>query len=376
MKSYLPYLWAGLWLMGSCSTPDPDPGADMPQPGFSVQYTLFPDPGLSTHLMEVAADASTLEPLPAADALPASDADFIWHQDVEGFSMLLRQESCEVEAVLYDRESGNLLRRPALADMDPCKTEVLSVIHDGSTLYILYSTEATEIKPEHHGLRKLSMTDGMAEDLIIPERPVDLDKVSGKLLLLTQDTGDDPLSTIRTIDQQEMMEVSATPVGYDARMVLRLGMNQLLIGFEDAHMILSGTSLEIIDEVRYQAGSEPGFTGLHPWASGDGSVLYFPYPSVNPDDPGKIGGVYELDRRTLILYAFDNFLDAVQREVEYDIGQATAVGRDSRNGYLLIGYEKGTDPSKGGLLRLQTEPEFKFVDQADLLAPPIAILSD
>ena len=376
MKSYLPYLWAGLWLMGSCSTPEPEPGTDVPQPGISVEYTLIPNPGISNDLMQISADATTLDLLPKDQVMPASDSPFQWHQNEKAFSIILRGSDCLAKAILYEPGSGTLFQRVALEGLDPCTIEISSLAHDGRIVYMLYTSLATDTEPEHFWLRKLPMNGGTPQDLMLSERPVDLDVVAGRLQILTSGEGDTPISTIRTIDLQELEEVEFVQIGYDAKMILRLGQDKVLVGFEDAHMLLSGISLELIEQVRYQSGSEPDLIANHPWASADGSSLYYTYPSINPDLPGDIGGVYEINRRTLVLYAFENFLDPEQREIQYDIGQATAIGSDPDNGLLLIGYENSKDPSKGGMLRLQLQPEFRFVDQLALPAPPIAILSD
>ena len=376
MKSYLPFLWAGLWLMGSCSTPEPDPGTDVPQPGISVEYTLIPNPGISNDLMQINADATTLDLLPKDQTMPSSESPLQWHQNEKAFSMIVRETGCLAKAILYESGSGTLFQRVAAEGLDPCTIEIISLAHDGLTIYMLYASLASETEPERFWLRKLPMNGGTPVDLMLSEWPVDLDVIAGKLQVLTNAAGESPLSTIRTIDLQKLEEVGSVQIGYDAKMILRLGQDKVLVGFEDAHMLLSGVNMELIEQVRYQTGSEPELISNNPWASADGSMLYYTYPSINPDLPGDIGGVYEINRRTLVLYAFENFLNPEQREIQYDVGQATAIGSDPDNGFLLIGYENNSNPAKGGLLRLQLEPEFRLVDQLDLPAPPIAILSE
>ena len=110
--------------------------------------------------------------------------------------------------------------------------------------------------------------------------------------------------------------------------------------------------------------------------SENGRRLFYLYTA--PLDGGQvqqIPALYDLDRNTAVFYYFENFLSPVELDFEYDVSQATAIGFDAGNEYLLVGYARRQDPLRGGVFRLDIGEEFRLVDQTDLPAPPLALFT-
>lgn len=89
-----------------------------------------------------------------------------------------------------------------------------------------------------------------------------------------------------------------------------------------------------------------------------------------------IPAVYDFNKNSAILYAFENFLTETQLDFELEIENTTLVHYDEVNNLLLIGYKKSGEDKKGGLLRINPVPQPKFAGNLDLDGIPYALYVD
>ena len=371
MKSYLSLVGVGLWLLGSCSTADPSPEENPNTEGISVDYTVITRTGNNLRLSNYMANAEELEFLAEGPVFSISDTPLIWNQDAAGFSAVLPGENCAWGIIWLDPSGGSLLEQEALSGLNACEIEIQALAHSAGKVFIAYSGAVEGEGSFYFGLRALDMTDGAYLDIALDALPVDLDSVGDRIYVLTRDEGASSLNTIEIFTTDNLEFIHGTEVGYEAELLMRIGSDRLLLGFPDAHKELSSNSLQVLDNVRYQEGTEPGFSSKQPIASSGGDELIYRY-QMREDQ--EIGAIYHLPERTAVLYDFENYLSPDQRDFEFDVGTTTATGFDADNAILIIGYQKASSQG-GGILRIQTEPSLRFIDQADLANPPFAILT-
>jgi hypothetical protein len=371
MKSYLPLLGVGLWLLGSCSTSDPSPEGNPNPEGVPVDYTVITQRDNELLLFNYRADADEIAFLSEGPAFTKTEDPLVWNQDANGFSAVLPEGDCSGRAIWINASSGDLQEQAALSGLSPCEIEILALAHAPGKLYIAYSVSPAGEESAYFGLRKLDMYNGEYRDIVLDARPVDLDRVGDRIYVLVSDQGEASLNIIEIFEASTLEFIHDTEVGFEAELLMRLGSDRLLLGLPDAHKELNSSTLQVMDNVRYQEGTEPGFSAKQPLASPEGGELYYRYLMRENQE---IGAIYHLARRTVVLYDFKNFLRPDQLEFEYNIGSATALGYDANNEILIIGYREASG-QKGGILRVETEPSLRFIDQLSLPSPPVAILT-
>ena len=127
-----------------------------------------------------------------------------------------------------------------------------------------------------------------------------------------------------------------------------------------------------VEYISYEDGKEPKFHASNFNSFDNQGKLYYKMPT----DSGvhqHIPAIYDFVNNLAVLYYYENILTESQLEFEFKIGDTTMVSYDGENNILLVGYQKIDDGNKGGLLRIQLEPELKFLDNHDLEGVPYQI---
>lgn len=376
MKTCLPMLLAGLWLVTSCSKPDSPSAQDGPVAGVPADYTVLT---ASQGLLQAEyfhTDGFALEPVEPAARFTAQSFPALFYRDATSISYLPDGGDCPASAAWFESRDGLYLQRGVLDGFDPCQTEVLTLFHAGTDLYLgLQNTEGGD-KPPAYWLRHIPLEGGPATDHPLSARPVDLTRIGDKIFVLTLDAFDTLQNTLEVFAPDQPEPVYSLEMGFDAHTLVRLDPSRLLVSYPDKHLILEAGTLRTLQTVRYAEGLSPGFCGKAPLVSGDGSRLFYLYSA--PQEGGQFQQIparYDLDRNTAVFYYFENFLSPVEMDLEYQVSEARAIGFDARNEYLLVGYAGGQDRLGGGVFRLDIGPDFRLVDQTDLPAPPVAVFS-
>ena len=376
MKTFLPFMLAGLWLAMSCSKSDTPSAQEGPAAGVPAEYTVLTASEGLLQARYFQTDGLALEPVePSA---PFSDQAFPapFYRDATSISYLPDGAGCPTSAAWFESREGLSLEREALEGLDPCQTEVLSLFHSGTDLYLgLQNTEGGD-KPPAYSVRHIPLEGGPATDFPLPAQPVDLTLVGDRLFVLTFDAFDTQQNTLEVFTADLAEPLYSLEIGFEARTLLRLSPSRLLVSYPEKHLVVEAETLRTLQTVRYAEGLSPGFCGKAPLVSEDGSQLFYLYSA--PREEGgfqQIAARYDLDRNTAVFYYFENFLNPVEMDLEYEVSEARAIGFDTRNEYLLVGYACVQDGKGGGVFRLDTGPDFRLVDQADLPAAPVAVFS-
>lgn len=376
MKTCLPLLLAGLWLVTSCSKPDTLEGPDGPVAGVPADYTVLTAAEGSLRAEYFHTDGLSLEPFEPSAPFSAGNFPSLFYRDATSFSYLPDATDCSASAAYYETHEGRYLERAVLDDLDPCQTEVLALFHTGTDLYLgLQNTEGGD-KPPAYLVRHIPLEGGMVTDHPLAARPVDLTRVGDRIFVLTLDAFDTGENILEVLTADLLEPVHSLVLGFEARTLVRLDASRLLASFPDKHLVLEAQTLRTLQTVRYQEGLSPGFCEKAPLASPDGTRLFYLYDA--PAESGQIRQIpalYDLERNTAVFYYFENFLSPVEMDLEYDVSEARAIGYDAGNNYLLVGYARAQDGQGGGVFRLDIGPEFRLVDQVDLPAPPLAVFS-
>ena len=376
MKTCLAFLLAGLWLVASCSKPDTPSGQEGPVAGVSADYTVLTGAEGMLQAEYFHTDGLTLEAFEpeapfASQAFPA-----LFYLDASSFTYLIDEAGCPASAAWYETRDGHYLEREVLDGLDPCQTEVLTMFHSGTDLYLgLQNTEGGD-KPPAYWVRHIPLEGGAATDYLLRAKPQALTRIGSRVFVITLDAFDTLQNTLEVLTADLLEPVHSLEIGFDAHTLVRLDASRLLVSYPDKHLVLDVASLQVIQTVRYPEGLAPGFCGKAPLVSENGSRLFYLYSA--PLDGGQvqqIPALYDLDRNTAVLYYFENFLSPVELDFEYDVSEATAIGFDAGNEYLLVGYARSQDPLRGGFFRLDIGPDFRLVDQTDLPAPPLAVFT-
>ena len=376
MKTCLPLLLAGLWLVNSCSKPDTSSPQEGPVAGVPAEYTVLTASGGLLQANYFHTDGLALEPVEPASAFTAQAFPDLFYRDGSSISFLPDEGGCATSVAWFDSLDGMYLQREALDGLDPCQTEVLALFHAGTDLYLaLQNTEAGD-KPPAYRVRRIPLGGGPASDQTLPARPVDLTRVGNLLFVLTLDAFNTLQNTMEVFSADLSEPVHSLEMGFDAGTLVRLGPSRLLVGYPDKHLIIEAETLRTLQTVRYAEGLSPGFCGKAPLVSEDARRLFYLYSA--PQEGGgfqQVPALYDLERNTAVFYFFENFLNPVELDLEYGVSEARAIGFDARNEYLLVGYARGQDATGGGVFRLDIGHDFRLVDQIDLPAPPVAVFS-
>ncbi|SFR45451.1 hypothetical protein SAMN04490243_1703 [Robiginitalea myxolifaciens] len=375
MRTFLPGLLAGLWLFSSCSsdTTGDEPGDKQPDPGVATNYSIFLEENGTFSLQDISADALDIEALGTVE-VNASAAPLFSGVEQSVFAILLPSANCGVDVLIYSPQTSTT--HSILTGLEACTVDILGFAQSLQASYILYADEDPISITSRYTVRRIS-ADGMDfTDIELPGRAIDLDISSGKLFVLAYLSEAETESALLEFNADLSGTPELHPVSTGGKLLTSLGTDRLLLGYEDAHQIYNSATMSLVDNILYQPGTEPGFTYERPLSDPSGNLLYYLFDDPQTPAKERIAAIYDSNRRTLVLYLVENFLSPDQREFQFDVGSVTAVGYDSENGLLIIGYARATSVNHGGLLRLKLEPEFQFLDQLDLPAVPRMIYTN
>ena len=103
----------------------------------------------------------------------------------------------------------------------------------------------------------------------------------------------------------------------------------------------------------------------------NGNIYYVRNDSLT-EQIKTIAAMHDFDKKSTLLYYFENFLSEAQPKVAYNVKSVTAVSFDKINNLIVIGYEKNTI-SGGGIIRITPAPNLTFVDNFYLQDTPLII---
>ena len=356
-----------------CSKTESGPGPDNEGPNVDADYSvlLSHDGLLSETLLNANAEIITLNP--SGSQFESSTLPEQRYRDGNELSFYTTKGDCTGELSKVDFNTYAARRVSVFEDLSNCELEVTALAHSDTNIFVAYTVPGTGAKETHSFVRTVAISEEETSftDLELQQQALQLIYVSGKLFVLSKDAAEDDKYALVVIDTNEGLPLHEVNLDFNVQKIFKTISGNIMVSYPELHLVVSSSSMGIIETVRYNEGKEPkfGYTDASFFdASGN---LYYTMPTDQPESEyDNIPGVYDFSTNTAVLYFYENFLTATQRQFEYKIGDTSMVSYDAANNLILIGYQKADDPDKGGLLRIRPIPEPAFIDNTDLDGVP------
>lgn len=373
----LPGLLLCLWL-SSCSKSEVGPGTVDTDEGVTAQYTLLLSDGGSYTPVEFTANALTIEPSVEGTMAPEPFiAPEITYRNNSVLCFYRTLADCSGEVRYMGLTDGNVSVKKVFGDTPSCGREIMGLACSGSTAYIGYNMPGGGIKETLYLVRAVSLADAPAAfpETELEYAPQQLLWTNNRLYVLSYDIGTDTYF-LNVLNGETGASQQELDLGSGVQQLLVTNAGKLLVSYEQRHLLLSPTNLEVLSRVVYAEGKKPNLGESPTFYFDPADHLYYAMPTaLNGTEYDHIPAVYDLANHIAYLYYYENFLNENQRNTYYAIGDTRVVGYDHHNGFLLIGYQKAGS-STGGLIRIKPVPEPKLIDQISLDGIPMQIHVD
>ncbi len=284
------------------------------------------------------------------------------------FAYYTKVTDCDGQVTLHDFEDNESRTLDVFEDLLDCSLMVSSIAFDADNLYVAYTKEETS-KIDKYYVRILDLSSEVSNaiDIELDKKPVQMAIANARLFVLTLDldvTNEYELSIVNLATKAVIHEKG---LGYNVGHIFTDTQDQIIISYKELHTVLNSSTFGV-KYVNYDTATAPGFYGSENNCFDESGRMF--YIKTSDSNPIGIPAVYDFSNNLVLLYIYSNFLTASELEFEFKIGQASMVSYDNENHVLIVGYQKSDDENKGGLLRIQLEPEPKFLDNLDLNAVP------
>ncbi|MEO0527963.1 MAG: hypothetical protein AAFZ89_12095 [Bacteroidota bacterium] len=374
MKTYsIWYLLLVLVCIG-CSESDDgqNPGNDDDFVGVDADYSLLiaNNGTLSGIQLNATADVITKNP---------EDGDFgtiplpsITYRDGLLFTYFEKKSDCSGNVISYNFDGGSSTTIDVFEDKKDCALSVISMASAPESFFLAYGVPNSMTMETDFFIRTVNTVSSDFVDTPVDERIVQVEFSNNRLFILTIGEGADEKYTLFVLDTATNELIHEMNLDEDVQRIGRNETGNILVSYEELHLMISPNTLATLSTVRYNDGTEPKF-GLSERSFFDSEGnLYFQRQESTGGFP-SIPAVYDFSSNTAILYFYENFLNEQQRNIEFEIGDTAMVSYDAKNNLILIGYSKDNTGGEGGLLRIKPAPDPKFIDNIDLEGVPYDI---
>jgi len=371
MKTYnLAYALIALVLL-SCSKSDESSGGTNEE-RIDADYTLILDKGneFSTQLLNVNNEIlmpSLSQPMAINNLKPdisfATDSKFLQY---------FITDTCSGTFSFYDFLNDTSKEIDPFDDLTACNLNVNTIATHNNSFYIGYELiiSATE-KDYYVRIFDENLEVSSAIDLPVSQKPFDMSFVNNRLFLVTFDELISNQYSLVVIDLSTNLVVHEMNLGNSVQRIFTSN-SDVIISYDELHTKLNSNDMSF-EFIQYLEGTEPNFAMSSSRQTDIQGRLYFPFSADILPTEGSEAGVYNFSNELLTVYSFENILNENQRQVEFDIETATAVGYDPANNLILIGYKKSNGIDKGGLLLIKPAPDASFVSNIDLDGIPFEL---
>lgn len=280
----------------------------------------------------------------------------------------IKKSNCSSAIIIHDFEKNDTKNIDVFKDDSNCDVTSTSIASLNNTIFIGYVNSKTSI----YAIRVIDepKSSGMDfNDIILGDMPISMAIANNRLFVLTLDVGNNENKLV-TIELENRTTISEINLASEAKDVFLNYNEDIIISYENWHTTINSATLAFVN-TNYQSGKETEFVASELNHFDEEGKLYYPRVSGSYSDYPIIPVMYDFSNDLLTLYLYENFLTETQRTLEYAIETTSMVGYDDVNDYIIIGYKKNNNSnSKGGIFRIATRPELKFVDNIDLDAVP------
>lgn len=377
MKTYnFIYAFMALCILG-CSKSDgiSDDGVQIEQ-SVEADYTLLvnSDGKLAGTLLN--GDAETLSVNEGDSGFTTIAEPQLIYEEGKVLTMYHKTSNCSGTVTVHDFNDGTSNSFDLFADLGACNLTPKAIVKGGKTVYVAYEKEiSAEITEFVVRALDTSGTNATFEDVSLDFSPVGLAFSNNRLFIMGLDeevTGEHKLTVLSAGTNTEIFEGN---LGFNAKSIFKNPEGNIIIAFDELHTTVNSKTLAY-GYTNYGPGSAPNFTisGLRHFDST--GKMYYAMLAGTHSMYSQIPAVYDFNKNSAVLYAYENFLTEAQLNFEFEIENTTLVHYDEANNLLLVGYRKSGEDNKGGLLRINPAPEPKFAGNLDLDGIPYAIYID
>lgn len=295
------------------------------------------------------------------------------YRDGHNISWYSTNPDCTGELTKVDFSSYATKQVAVFEDLLNCDLVVKSITHSNNSMYLAYAVPGTGVEDTSYFIRTI---DASSEEVTFTDIELELEPVQivfalNKVFILSLDADEEDKFALIVFDTNSGTLIHELNLDYNAQRIFKTVDNNIMVSYPELHLVIHSSSMTVTETVRYNEGLEPKFGYTEVSVFGPAGNLYYPMPTnLDETDYPNIPGVYDFSTNTAVLYYFENFLTASEREFEYEIGDTSMVSYDTANNLILIGYQKSSDSNKGGLLRIKPIPEPAFIDNIDLDGVP------
>lgn len=291
-------------------------------------------------------------------------------------TMYHKKSDCNGAITVHDFNDTTFESFNLFDDLGACKLTPKAIVKGGDRVYVAYEKEiSVEIIEFAVRAIDISGSKGSFEDVVLEFNPVGLAFSNNRLFILGLDedvSGEHKLTVLTAGTNIEIFEGN---LGFGVRSIFKNPEGNIIVGYDELHTIVNSKTLTYA-YTNYAPGSAPNFTKSALRHFDSSGKMYYAMLAGTHSTYSQIPAVYDFDKNSAVLYAYENFLTAAQLNFEFEIENTTLVQYDEANNLLLVGYKKSGEGNKGGLLRINPVPQPKFAGNLDFDGIPYAIYID
>ncbi len=375
MKTYsIIYAFVALMVIGCSKSNDPiEIEIEQEEDNFSnADYTLLQGRGGILSSQPLSATKEHISFGTTSNSFEETPIPEISVQKGTIFAYYRKLTDCSGSITLHNFKEDVSTTIDVFEDLVECTLEVTSIEVEGDLVYISYLIQETS-KIDKYYVRVIDM--GTAElgiiDVELDKKPLQIAYANNRLFILTIDWEITDENSLSVLDCETKTLINEIGLGYDVSQIITTPDENIVISYPELHTLLNSTTMAK-QYINYENGKEPKFhASRFNYMDGSGK-LYYKMPTEDNPHP-NIPAIYDFTKDLTVLYYYENFLTSSELESEFEIGDTTLVSYDQENHIMLVGYQKKSDDNKGGLLRVQLEPELVFLDNINLNAVPYHI---
>ncbi|KKL86734.1 hypothetical protein LCGC14_1941790, partial [marine sediment metagenome] len=318
-------------------------------------------------------DAETLTLNEGGSSFTSRFEPLLISEDGSILTMYHKNSSCTGTVTIHNFKDDSSESYEVFEDLGTCSLIPKAIVKGGDNIYVAYEKEV-DAKLTDFAVRAIDITDNQNTyvDISLKYNPVGLTFSDNRLFILSLDEDVSGEHKLIVIDASTKTEVFNGNLGFDARNIFKNPDGDIIVGYDELHTTIDRKTMTFL-YTNYGPGSAPNFTKSALRHFDSNGLMYYAMVAGTFSSYTTIPAVYDFNKNSAVLYAFENFLTEAQLKFEFEIENTTMVHYDEDNNLLLVGYKKSVNGDKGGLLRINPVPQPKFEGNLDLDGIPYAI---
>ncbi len=374
MKPYtLLYAFLALFVFGCSKSDEPTKDDGKIEQSVEADYTLLLNTGgmLTGRLLN--GDGETLNVNNEASGFTAIAEPHLISDEGKVLTMYHKTASCGGTITVHDFNNATSKSFDIFADLGACNLTATAIVNGGNSLYVAYKKEISlEITEFWVRLVDISGAETTFTDAQLEFNPVGLAFSNSRLFIMGYDEDVSGEHKLTVLSADTNTEIYKDNLGFDARSIFKNPAGNIIVAYDNLHTTINSETLGEA-YTNYGPDSVPNFATSELRHFDSNGKMYYAMLAGLHSTYLQIPAVYDFDKNSAVLYAFENFLTEVQLKFEFEIENTTLVHYDEVNNLLLVGYKKSGEGKKGGLLRINPIPQPKFAGNLDLDGVPYSI---